>query len=237
MPSNVRPSTVSAPYCTLRSSWPRLNGSVSVCADGHVAVDVVVVVRVIDAVGRLVDASGSRPAATAPAGGSRSATSQIFRLRTTNGCCASGPTRLTPSPRLTPYRPSLRVDLVVLEADERQRADVDRLPACRRAAGPAESSLSALDRRRLEAEAVLAVLAGDVAGEGVEAVGPPEAGAVVRVERQHLLGQRLAVAAPARPGCGRGRCRPRCRLPGRSRGRCSGSRRSRGRRGSWCRGW
>src|SRR5687768_15629260 len=30
MPSNVRPSTTSGPYCTLRSSCPRLNGSVFV---------------------------------------------------------------------------------------------------------------------------------------------------------------------------------------------------------------
>ena len=37
--------------------------------------------------------------------------------------------------------------------------------------------------------AVAVVLAGDVAGERVAAVGPPEAGAVVGVERQDLLGQ------------------------------------------------
>ena len=70
------------------------------------------------------------------------------------------------------------MDLVVLEADERQRADVDVLA---RAVGLAdrEVELERARRRRLEAEAVLVVLGGDVAGEGVEAVGPPEAGAVV----------------------------------------------------------
>ena len=36
------------------------------------------------------------------------------------------------------------------------------------------------------------VIGRDVAGEGVEAVGPPEAGAVVVVEAEDLLGQRLA---------------------------------------------
>src|SRR5262249_32262210 len=61
-----------------------------------------------------------------------------------------------------------------------------------------ENQLEHRTRRRLEAVAVQVVLGGDVAREGVEAVRPPEAGALVRIEGQYLLGQRLAV--PRRDG-------------------------------------
>ncbi len=130
----------------------------------------------------------------------------------------------------------LAVRLVVLEADERQRANVDRLALAVRL-HDRQRELEGAGLRGLEAEAVAVVFAGDVAREGVEAVGPPEAGAFVLVERQHLLAAAACRETPARPGCGRGRCRPRCRLRGRSRGRRSGSRRNRGRRDNSCREW
>ena len=83
------------------------------------------------------------------------------------------------------------VGLVVVEADERQRANVDLFP---RAVGlhDRQGRVELTGLGRLEAEAVVVVLTGDVAREGVQAVGPPEAGPVVLVERQHLLGQLLA---------------------------------------------
>src|SRR5262249_13089613 len=85
------------------------------------------------------------------------------------------------------------VDLVALEADEGQRADIDLAEA---AVGllHAEDQLQGAGGGGLVAEAVLVVLGGDVAGEGVEAVGPPEAGPVVAVEREDLLGEGLAAA-------------------------------------------
>src|SRR5262249_48969063 len=80
------------------------------------------------------------------------------------------------------------VDLVVVEADERDRADVD-LPEAAVRLLDAQVRVEAAPLGRLEAEAVLAALGGDIAREGVPAVGPPEAGAVVGVEGQHLLGE------------------------------------------------
>src|SRR5579871_5398449 len=73
------------------------------------------------------------------------------------------------------------VDLVVVEPHERQRANVNRLLA---AVGleHREFKLLGARRGRLVAEAVLATLRRDVAGEGVQAVRPPEAGAFVAVE-------------------------------------------------------
>src|SRR5262249_50759258 len=84
----------------------------------------------------------------------------------------------------------LAVGLVVLEAEERQRADVHLLAA---AVGllHEQRRVEAGGLRRLEEVAVLVPLASPVARKRVEAVGPPEAGAVVLVERQHLVGQRL----------------------------------------------
>jgi len=86
---------------------------------------------------------------------------------------------------------SVGVGLVVLEAHERQRADVGGLA---RAVGlhDRKGRLERTAGRRLEAVAVAVVFAADVAREGVEAVGPPEPGAFVGVEGQGLLGQRLA---------------------------------------------
>src|SRR5262249_3166951 len=82
------------------------------------------------------------------------------------------------------------VDLVVLEADEGQRADIDEFL---RPVGllHVHGQLEGAGLRRLETKAVVVVFGGDVAGAGVEAVGPPKAGAVVGVEWQHLLGQTL----------------------------------------------
>ena len=80
---------------------------------------------------------------------------------------------------------------VVVEADEGQRADVHIL----------ERAVWLHDRQRrlevaaggrLEAVAVAVVLAGAVAREGVERIGPPEARAVVGVEGENLPGQPLA---------------------------------------------
>jgi hypothetical protein len=42
------------------------------------------------------------------------------------------------------------------------------------------------------AVSVLIALAGDIAGEGIAAIAPPETGAVVVIERQHLVGEYLA---------------------------------------------
>src|SRR5437870_13663927 len=83
--------------------------------------------------------------------------------------------------------------LVVVEANERQRADVDPLHV---AVGllDFELELEPARRRGFVAETVLIVLGGDVAGEGVEAVGPPETGAVVGIERQSLVLEALAAA-------------------------------------------
>ena len=60
--SNVRPSTVSGPYWMLSSSWPRLNGSVFVAVDVRVAINVIVVVGMIDAVDACRWSACSRPA-------------------------------------------------------------------------------------------------------------------------------------------------------------------------------
>src|SRR5262249_50851394 len=55
-----------------------------------------------------------------------------------------------------------------------------------------QSQLEGARLRRLEAEAVTIILAGDVAGEGIQAVGPPEACSFVLIEGERLPGQRLS---------------------------------------------
>src|SRR5207244_10886352 len=84
------------------------------------------------------------------------------------------------------------VSLVAVKANKRQRADVHRLNAAVRLQD-GTGQVEVLGRRRLEMEAVVVALDSHVAGKSVSAVGPPKAGAVVLVERQLLLGQRLAV--------------------------------------------
>src|SRR5207237_9753285 len=56
-----------------------------------------------------------------------------------------------------------------------------------------QGQIEVLGRRRLKMEAVVVALDGHVSGKSVSAVGPPKAGAVILVERQLLLGQRLAL--------------------------------------------
>src|SRR5207302_9301657 len=82
----------------------------------------------------------------------------------------------------------IAVRLVALEAHKGQGANVDALL---RPIGllDAQARVESTRLRRLEAVAVAAVLARHVAREGVEAVGPPEAGAVVLIERQRLARQ------------------------------------------------
>src|ERR1700722_10680372 len=87
---------------------------------------------------------------------------------------------------------ALVVRFVVVEADEWQRSDIRLLQfAVRLLDG--KGQLQAARRRGLIAVDVAVVLAGDVAREGVASVGPPEAGALILVERQDLLGQRLCL--------------------------------------------
>src|SRR5262249_54478872 len=87
---------------------------------------------------------------------------------------------------------AVAVGFVVLETDERQRADVHfRLAAVGLLNVFLEADLAVA--RRLETETVAIVFAGDVAGERIETVGPPEAGAFVLIERQHLLGEDIAL--------------------------------------------
>src|SRR5262249_14537040 len=81
---------------------------------------------------------------------------------------------------------TLTMRLVVLEADEGQFADVDLL-ALTVGLQDRQDGVEVLRLWRLEEVAVLVALGGDVAGEAVEGVGPPEAGAVVLVERQDLF--------------------------------------------------
>src|ERR1051325_3539715 len=85
--------------------------------------------------------------------------------------------------------PALAVRLVPLEADERQRADV-RLLAASIWLHHRQLWIEVRRLRRLEKVAVLVAVAGDVAREAVEAVRPPEAGAVIAVEGHDLFGQR-----------------------------------------------
>src|SRR4051794_1511022 len=85
----------------------------------------------------------------------------------------------------------LAVSLIPLKADKWQGADVDALAAAVRLQHR-QPEIQSLGGRGLEAIAVAVALRGDVAREGVPAVRPPEAGAAVVVERQVLLGQRLA---------------------------------------------
>ena len=82
--------------------------------------------------------------------------------------------------------------LVVFEPHERQRANVGRL----------RLAVRVLDRQRhfestrfgrFKAIAIAVVFTRDIPRERVEAVGPPETGSVVLIERQHLLRQFLAV--------------------------------------------
>src|SRR5262249_42167020 len=82
------------------------------------------------------------------------------------------------------------VHFVVIEADERQRADIDRLAATIRLLDREDELLRAAGGG-LIAEAVVTALGGDVAGERVEAVRPPVTGAFITVEAQDLLGQAL----------------------------------------------
>ena len=83
----------------------------------------------------------------------------------------------------------LRVRLVILKPDERQRADIalDRLAVF---AADSQHGIEAARLRNLESEAVFLVLARDISREGIATVRPPEARAVVWVEGQDLLGQR-----------------------------------------------
>src|SRR5262249_5603092 len=87
-------------------------------------------------------------------------------------------------PQLDVVQAGLGVALVVVKADEGERADIDLLPA----------AVRLLDRQNelfhgLVPEAVDAVFDGDIAGEGVETVGPPKAGAVVVIESKRLFRQ------------------------------------------------
>src|SRR5687768_8655030 len=80
-----------------------------------------------------------------------------------------------------------RMSFVVFKAKEGQSTNVDALAG---AIGHQNGQLAveATGLLAVEAEAVLVVFAGGVADEGVAAVGPPEGGAVVGIERQNLLG-------------------------------------------------
>src|SRR5262245_58447180 len=86
--------------------------------------------------------------------------------------------------------PALTMRGVVLESNERQRADIDRLLA---AVGllDSEHRIEIGSLGGLEKVTVLVAFAGHVAGEGIVTVGPPESGAVVFVKGNHLLGQWL----------------------------------------------
>ena len=86
--------------------------------------------------------------------------------------------------------PALAMGFVVFKANERQRANVHL----------AELAVRLLDFQqrievgrlhRLEEVPVLIAVAGHIAGEGIEGIGPPEAGPIVLVERQDLFGQRI----------------------------------------------
>ena len=126
--------------------------------------------------------------------------SQTRSPRMTKGWCLSGPTPpsrivLTvagAAPEVEAVTP-LGVCFVILEADERKRADIDRAPLVRRPRAPA-TPVEARRRGDLVAEAVLVALDGDVAHERVAAVGPPEARPFVAIERESLAGQRRPCA-------------------------------------------
>src|SRR5207247_3197072 len=86
---------------------------------------------------------------------------------------------------------AVAVGFVGFEADERKRADIDRAQL---AIGHAEARFGVEGMglaAELEFEAVAVVLAGDVAGEGVAAVGPPESRAFVRIEGKDLAFEAL----------------------------------------------
>src|SRR5262249_49013661 len=89
------------------------------------------------------------------------------------------------------------VDLVAVEADERQRSHVHLAEAAVGLLHP-EIELQRTALRRLEAEAVLVVRRRNVAREGVQAVRPPEARPVILIEREDLLRQPLAAAGAYR---------------------------------------
>src|SRR5262249_10527518 len=117
----------------------------------------------------------------------------IRGLRRTNGGGPSGPAAAGPAaarrgagpplPRVTARGRPVR--LVVLEANEGQGPDID--PArCAIRLTHRQAQIKPARGRRLEAEAVLLAIAGDIPGEDVETVRPPEARPFVRVERQCL---------------------------------------------------
>src|SRR5262249_29762226 len=86
--------------------------------------------------------------------------------------------------------PPLAMGFVVLEAHERQSADIHFLsPAVRLQHWQDRVEVGGLGG--FEKVTVFVALASDVARKGVLAVGPPEARAVVFVEREDLLGERF----------------------------------------------
>src|SRR5262249_1717830 len=84
--------------------------------------------------------------------------------------------------------PALRVGFVVVKANEGQRADI-RGPALAVGVKHPQHGIKIGGLGGLEEVAVLVTLAGDVARKAVVTVGPPEAGAVVLVKGNDLLGE------------------------------------------------
>src|SRR6516165_9408107 len=156
--------------------------------DRDMAIDVTVVVREIDTVATFVDMEVLQQHAW------RLQANGVVR-RPDSGVADDewmpliGPDTINPFAEIEAVQP-VAVAFVVLESDEGQSADVD-LPPDAIPLQHAHRQVDAAGRRRLEAVAVSFVLAGDVAGECVEAVGPPEAGSLILVERQRLSRQRL----------------------------------------------
>ena len=193
MPANVRPSTVEDAVLHAEVVVAAVERLGVRLADEHVAVNVVVVVGVIDAVGRPVDAHvlDQHARHLRAEGVMHRPRSSVLRMM--NGWRVSGPTRSTPSPRLTPYRPSQWASL----SSKRTNGNVRMSTALAVPSGCwiGNVSLKATASAWPRSGSRSGRSRGDVAREGVQAVGPPEAGTLVGVERQHLLGQRLAARA------------------------------------------
>jgi len=156
--------------------------------DIHVVVNVVVVVRMIDAILSTVDPHFVDQQFGTPAG-TRNARPRWRVLRMTNGCDVSGPTRLTPSPILMPYSPS----------------ECDSLSSKRTNGSVRMSTVLRVPSACMTGKVILRALV-CVARNGsrngrfpqetlrvnvFRLFDPPVAGAFVLVERQRLFGSRL----------------------------------------------